>query len=236
MPVTPVVPVLPVLPVIPVMPGITPRLVPDAEESRRLLEEELAKPAYVEAQPNIFERMINAFVRSIAELLDGMGGADAGLGTVILALGAALIIVVAVVLIRPRLNPRGRAKEAGVFDDDPRRTAAEHRSRADHFAAKDDWNGAVAEILRAMIRSAEERLVVDDQPGRTATEAAIQLGGSFPALASEVGWLADLFNETHYGSGRATRADYQRAVRIDRQLAAERPARPSEPAGPAAPQ
>ena len=80
---------------------------PDAEEARRLLQDELAKSAYVEAQPNIVERILGDLLRSIVDLLDGMRGLGAGPGTLVLAVGAALVVVVAVLLVRPRLNARG---------------------------------------------------------------------------------------------------------------------------------
>lgn len=198
---------------------------PDADEARRLLQEELAKPAYVEAQPSIVERILGDLLRGIARLLDGMGGLGAGPGTVVVAIGAALVIVVAVLLIKPRLNARGKKRDAAVFDGDVRRSAAYHRRRAAGLAAEADWTGAVAELLRATIRSAEERLVIEEQPGRTATEAAVQLGDAFPARSADAAWLAELFNETHYGSGTATEEDHRRAAGIEGLLSSERPER-----------
>ena len=41
---------------------------PDAEEARRLLQDELAKSAYVEAQPNIVERILGARKCAVAVL------------------------------------------------------------------------------------------------------------------------------------------------------------------------
>jgi hypothetical protein len=211
-------------------------LTPDADEARRLLEEELARSAYVEAQPNIFERILADVLRGLARLLDGFGGLGAGPGTLVLAVGAALIIAVAVLLIKPRLNARGRRVEAAVFDDGERHSAEQHRTRAAEYAAKGDWNGAVAELLRAVIRSAEERVVIDEQPGRTATEAGIQLGAAFPGAPADITWLADLFNETHYGSGSASGDDHRRAAALDAHLSGERPMQAPAPTAPAAPQ
>lgn len=211
-------------------------MAPDADDARTLLEQELTKPAYVEAQPNIFERMLAEVLRSIARLLDGIGGLGPGPGTLVLAIGAAIVIIVAIVLIRPRLNARGRTPERRVFDDGVRRSADVHRARAAAHADDGDWNGAVAELLRAIIRSAEDRVVVDEQPGRTATEAAVQLGGAFPGSSADVAWLADLFNETRYGSGTATGEDYRRAAGIDSRLTAERPVRSGGTTSLAAPQ
>lgn len=215
--------------------GLLPFRAPDAEEARRLLEQELTKPAYVEAQPNIAERLLGEFLRAVVRFLDGLGGLGAGPGTLVLVIGALLVVVVAIVLVRPRLNARGKGQEADVFAGDTRYSAAQHRERATAAAAVSDWNTAVAELLRAIIRDAEERVVVAEQAGRTATEAAVQLGGVFPSLVSEVTWLADVFNETHYGNGSASEADYRRAATIDGRLSSERPAPAGGSAAPAAP-
>lgn len=215
--------------------GVRFLLAPDAEEARRLLEEELAGRAYVEAQPGLLERILTEVLRSLGRLLDGVGGLAPGPGTLVLALGAALLIIVAVVLIRPRLNARGRNRESAVFDDALTHSADHHRGRAAALAAGGDWNGAVTETLRAVIRSAEERLVVADQPGRTATEAAAQLGAVFPTLSLDVAWLAEVFNETHYGNGTASGGDYRRAAGIDARLVAERPVTSADTATPVAP-
>ncbi|MHA7241074.1 DUF4129 domain-containing protein [Arthrobacter sp. TMS1-12-1] len=217
------------------MSGTIRSLSPDADEARRLLTEELARAPYVDAQPGILQRILAEFLRGVARLLDGVGGLGAGPGTLVLALGAVLVIVVAVVLIRPRANMRGRTHESAVFDDGATRSADHHRGRAAALAADGDWNGAVAEVLRALIRSAEERLVVADQPGRTATEAAAQLGAAFPPLSADVAWLADVFNETHYGSGTASEEAYRRAAGLDARLSSARPARPGGTTAPAAP-
>ena len=198
-------------------------LTPDTDEARRLLQEELARPPYVAAQPGIFERLLADILRGIGRLLDGMGGLAPGPGTLVLALGAMLLIIVAVVLIRPRLNARGRTQESAVFDGGATRSADHHRARAAARAADRNWNEAVAEVLRAVIRSAEERLVVADQPGRTATEAAAQLAAVFPPLSTDVAWLAEVFNETHYGSGTASEDMYRRAAALDARLSSERP-------------
>ncbi|WP_052273837.1 DUF4129 domain-containing protein [Arthrobacter sp. L77] len=215
--------------------GIRFLLTPDTDEARRLLEEELTEPPYVEAQPGIVERIISEILRGIARLLDGMGGLAPGPGTLVLALGAVLAVIVAVVLIKPRLNARGRKQESAVFDDDATHSADHHRGRAAALATARDWNGAVAEVLRAVIRSAEERLVVADQPGRTATEAAAQLGAVFAPLSADVAWLAEVFNETHYGSGTASGDAYRRAAALDARLSAERPIPSADTTAPAAP-
>ncbi len=215
--------------------GALPSQAPDADEARRLLEEELAERVYTDAQPNLVERIISDVLRAIGRLLDGLGSLGPGAGTLVLAAGAMIIIVLAVVLVRPRSNTRGTRQEPGVFEHGGRYSAAEHRRRSSARAADRDWNGAVAELLRAIIRSSEDRVLVDEQPGRTASEAAAQLGGIFPSLAAEVSWLAELFNETRYGRGTATEQQYRRVAELDARFSAAQPERADSAQTPAAP-
>ncbi|WP_168796546.1 DUF4129 domain-containing protein [Arthrobacter echini] len=209
--------------------------VPDADEARRILEEELSKSVYVEARPNLLERIISDILRAAGRFIDGLGGLGPGAGTLVLALGAAVVVVLAIVLTRPRSTARGPRREQGVFDGGARLSAADHRNRSSVLAADGDWNGALAELLRAIIRSAEERVLLDEQPGRTASEAAVQLGGVFPSAAAEISWLAELFNETRYGRGAASHAQYERVAALEARLSAAQPARTGPPATPAAP-
>ncbi|WP_051476977.1 DUF4129 domain-containing protein [Arthrobacter sp. Br18] len=208
---------------------------PDGREARELLEGELAKPVYQEAQPTLLERVITRVLDWLGDSLSSMQTLDAGVGTLVLAVGAALLIIIAVVLVRPRLNVRRTTPGSGVFSRSGILTAAEHRARAAAAAASGRLDAALTESLRAIIRRAEERAVLDGQPGRTATEAAQQLGKAFPEPFPDIEWLAGRFNEVHYGSARASAADQQRAAGLDALLETMRPASGHAPAAPAAP-
>lgn len=199
-------------------------VVPDDDEARRWLVDELAKGPYQEAEPNIIERIIAAILEWLGSLLEGLRPLEAGPGTLLLALGAAVVIAAAVWLVRPRLNARRKVDSGGVFASDTVRTALEHRQLAVSAAASKDWDTALTERLRAVIRSAEERGVIDSQPGRTAGETAVQLRTAFGPSAAETSWLADRFNEVHYGSQAADAQDYRRATAIDDLLTATPPA------------
>ncbi len=206
------------------------------DESRQLLEDELAKTVYQEAQPSVFERAIQAVIDWVLDALSGVRTLGAGPGTLLLAGGAVLLVVVAVLLVRPRLNARAARKTRSVFGDRSTLSAAAHRRRAAAAAAAGRWNEALAERLRAVIRDAEERGIVEDRPGRTATEAAAGLAQAFPEPAGEIAWLADRFNEVQYGAGVADATDAARAASLDSVLAAALPDRGAAPAaGPAVP-
>ncbi|WP_159802555.1 DUF4129 domain-containing protein [Arthrobacter zhaoguopingii] len=204
------------------------------DEARELLQDELAKPAYQEAQPSLLERAVQAALDWILEALSGIRSVGAGPGTLLLAAGAVLIIVVAVLLIRPRLNARADRTQRAVFSTGAALPAAEHRRRAAAAAGAGRWSEALAERLRAVVRDAEERGLLEERLSRTATEAAAGLAPAFPGSAGEIRWLAERFNEVQYGRGAASEADEADAARaeaLDAALAAGVPAGGGVPAG-----
>ena len=207
----------------------------ERDESRKLLEDELAKRVYQEAQPSFFERAVQAAIDWVVDALSGVRSLGAGPGTLLLAAGAVLLIVVAVLLVRPRLNARAARKSLSVFGGGSILSAEAHRRRAVAAAGAGRWNEALAERLRALIRDAEERGVLEDRPGRTATEAAAGLAQAFGDQAGEIAWLAERFNEVQYGGGTADEADGARASSLDSVLAAALPAHSSASAASAGP-
>ncbi|WP_299165992.1 DUF4129 domain-containing protein [uncultured Arthrobacter sp.] len=210
-------------PVVSLLPVAVP-VQPDDDEARQLLQEELAKGVYQEAEPSLLERAWAAFLTWLGEVLGQIRSVDAGLGTVLLAVGAVVVIAAVVLLIKPRLNARKRA-EPQVFQAKTRLTAQAHRESADAAARTGSWDDALTERFRAITRAAEERVILDEQAGRTAGEVARQLQDLFTDQAETVEWLALRFNEVHYGARPATPNDYQRAVGLDQELQRTQPRR-----------
>lgn len=197
-------------------------LQPDDDEARRLLKDELAQGIYQEAEPSLLERAWTAFLNWLGELLGQIRSVDAGLGTILLAVGAVVVIAVAILLIKPRLNAR-RRPEPSVFQASARSSAQTHRAAADAAARNSQWDEALTERFRAITRSAEERVIIDEQAGRTAVEVARQLQDLFNAQSGDLDWLALRFNEVHYGARPATQGDYQRTVELDQVLLRSQP-------------
>ena len=154
---------------------------PDAEEARRAAEEELSKPAYRERR-SLWEALWDW----LASHLDPgavLPGLPAWAGWVIvLSVLAALVAVMVLMLGRLRMVRRARSLGAGLFDSD-HRDARTLVQAADSAAAEGLWATAVIERFRAIIRSLDERGLVEDYPGMTAQEAAARAGS---ALGHEV--------------------------------------------------
>lgn len=197
-------------------------VVPDGDEARGWLQDELSKSIYQEARPTLFERLLSKLGEWFAETFENVSSLNPQSGVLILAAASVLVLVVAVVLVRPRLNASRRKKE-GLFDQTPARGAVDHRRMSEDAEARGDWNTALAERLRAMIRSAEERVILDREPGQTAAEAGFRLSTAFPRQAESIFWLARRFDEVLYGNLPASSQDCSRARGLDRELEDTRP-------------
>lgn len=195
-------------------------VVPDADQAREWAEQELSRTVYQEAKPSLLDRFWRWVGDFLANLLDGLSGVDPTLGVLLLAAGAAAVLAAVLFLIKPRLNAR-RRKE--LFDAEDIKVAVDHRLLAEEAAARGEWDTALAERLRAVIRSAEERVILEPRAGRTAAEAGRALAASFPAAAEEIAWLARRFDEVRYGHLGADSADAARARDLDSLLERSNP-------------
>lgn len=199
-----------------------PPVQPGAEEARRWAAEELAKSEYLEAQPGWLDSLWRSFLDWLLSL-DGPSGETGPVPGPVIGIVIAVIIAIAVILARPRLNPKARQNKE-VFEPDSEVTAADYRRRAEAAAAAGKWGDAVVDRFRAVVRSAEDRTVLDPQPGRTADEVVFALSGPFPAEAARLDQAARTFDAVRYGNWTAGSVDYQAITGLDHDLEAGRPA------------
>jgi hypothetical protein len=194
---------------------------PDRDTARDWLVEELSRPEYA-ADESLLMRLLGW----ISDLFDGLGDVSVSSTPFVVVLVVVVLAVVglALWLAGPvRLRHRTGATSVVVHDDDPR-TAAEMRAAADTAAAAGDWTLAVVERFRAVVRSLEERTVLDARPGRTAREAAADGGKRLPGLAEALDDAARTFDGVCYGHLPASPADHAALRSLDAQVAATRPA------------
>lgn len=201
---------------------------PDAPTGRRRLVEELGDPIY-DQQPSLLDRVLRWLGERLAELdftgtdVDPRLTAAIIVGLLVVAVGIALAVAGPV-----RRSRRTRRPSTDVLGDDTR-TAAELRGSADALAASGDWSGAVLDRFRAVLRSLEERAVLDERPGRTAHEAADEAGAAFPDDAAALVAAGVLFDDVRYGDVGAGPEDDRRLRALDEALAGRTPARPLAP-------
>ncbi|AEG45077.1 DUF4129 domain-containing protein [Isoptericola variabilis] len=194
---------------------------PDRETARRWLQEELSRPEY-STEPSLLERLV-AWLTSLFEdvRVPDVPGWQLALVTVLVV--AAVVLVGWWVAGPVRLARRGARESAVVLEDDTR-TAAELRAAADAAAARGDWSTAVLERFRAVVRALEERVVLTEQPGRTAREAADAAAARLPGVAADLHRAAALFDDVRYGELPARAQDDAFLRTLDARAAAERPA------------
>ncbi|MEV7287933.1 DUF4129 domain-containing protein [Streptomyces sp. NPDC093252] len=208
-----------------------PPLTVPRDPAREAAERELAKRMYHNDDPGLFERALDRFWEWLDDLFGSALAATPG-GTV--GLVAVILVVVALLaalwwrLGTPRRTP---VSTAALFDDRPR-SAADHRAAAEAHAAQGHWNQAVQERMRAIVRSLEERALLDIRPGRTADEAAAEAGRSLPAHADRLRAAARDFDDVTYGGRTATQPSYERIAALDHDLDRTKPHLTSATASP----
>lgn len=185
-------------------------------------ERELSKAIYHQNDPSLLDRAL----RQLFEWLDDLFGAASG-ATPGGPLGLLAVLILAVLVIAAlwwRLGaPRRTATSAGTLFDDAVRSAADHRTAAEAHAAAGRWTEAVQERMRAVVRSLEERTLLDPRPGRTADEAAAEAAVSLPEHAGDLRAAARAFDDVTYG-GRPGDADtYARLRTLDTTLDRAKP-------------
>lgn len=190
---------------------------PDAETARQWAIEELSKNQYQEHGPSWISRVWGWLGR----LLDHLFNFDFGGNLVAAIIVTVLVVGLIFLAVRLTAGPVRRAfrnrRTHSVFEDDSR-TSAQMRAAANAAAERGEWNLAVLERFRAIIRSLEERDLISDRPGVTADEAALETGGRFPDVVMEMMAGANRFDAVRYGLGAATRQDDEALRRLDASL------------------
>ena len=186
---------------------------PAREAARR----ELSKRMYHESDPGLFQRAMDAFWDWLGKLFNAASTATPGGAVGLVVVLLAVIAVIGALWWRLGTPRTGPTSSAVLFDDRPR-SAAEHRAAAEAHAVQGHWNQAVQERMRAVVRSLEERALLDSRPGRTADEAAAEAGHTLPAHTGRLRSAAHDFDDVTYGGRTATEQAYHRIAGLDRDL------------------
>ncbi|MFE9440840.1 DUF4129 domain-containing protein [Streptomyces sp. NPDC006602] len=191
---------------------------PAREAARR----ELSKRMYHENDPSWFQRALNAFWDWVDKLFNTASAATPGGALGLVVVIVAVLAVLGALWWRLGTPRREGTSSAALFDDRPR-SAAEHRAAAEAHAAQAHWSQAVQERMRAIVRSLEERALLDARPGRTADEAAAEAGRVLPSRADRLRAAARDFDDVTYGGRTATEQSYHRLAELDRDLERTKP-------------
>ncbi|WP_181776872.1 DUF4129 domain-containing protein [Amycolatopsis pittospori] len=194
----------------------------DRDTARLRATEELSGSAYQSAKPSWLIEAFNWVAENLLRFLNTVDGAvPGGIFAVVLLV---VVLIVLVVVIRLRSGPLATAAKSdrAVFAGQ-RKESGEHRKSAEDAAARGDFDEAVREIFRAVVRSLEERALLDEKSGRTADEAAAEAGRLLPGVAGSLSAGARLFDDVHYGGIPATEAGYRSLSDLDERCRRARP-------------
>ncbi|MFE2552339.1 DUF4129 domain-containing protein [Streptomyces sp. NPDC059355] len=198
-------------------PVTTPR-----DPAREAAERELSKPLYHQDDPGLLQRALDRFWEWVGNLFDHASGATPG-GTLGLVAIAALVALGIAALWWRLGSPRRTATGTAALFGNGLRSAADHRTAAEAYAAESRWTAAVQERMRAVVRSLEERTVLDPRPGRTADEAAAEAAASLPDHAEALRTAARTFDDVTYGGRTANAEMYAHLRTLDLALTRTKP-------------
>jgi Domain of unknown function (DUF4129) len=195
-------------------------VVPDAQTARGWAVEELADPIYHEG-PSLLDRFLE-WLRSLFEGAPEAVDLDPVLTAVAVVLVLGLVVTAAFWFAGPVRMSRRAAGSIVVLGDDTR-SAAELRAAADTAAGRGDWSAAVLDRFRALVRSLEERALLDERPGRTAHEAGEAAGARLPSRTDDLRRAARLFDDVCYGHVAVDASADAWLRALDADVAATRP-------------
>jgi hypothetical protein len=187
--------------------------------------------AHREYHPDSLQDRLQQWLGDLWErLLHGAQGAN-GSST---AVGIALAVVVTALLMvtLPRLR-RDRARRVGARGvlDTAGVTADDLRRRAETAAAEGRHGDALADAVRALVRRAVERGVLDESPGRTTGEVLALVASAFPAHTVDLRTAAGRFDAVVYGRHEVTALESSETLGLDDRLRRERPGRVGQVSG-----
>lgn len=171
---------------------------PDSDTAQRWAREELADPIY-HGRESLLTLIMRWLRDKYAEAQESLASVGTSHGLIVLAAVIAVVIVVVVILAGPVRRTRASARaSAEVFVEDAR-TTAELRASADALAAAGRWSEAFLDRFRCLLRSLEERAILDDRPGRTAHEAAAEAAAALPPCTADLHKASRIFDGVCYG-------------------------------------
>ena len=199
-------------------------LAPDRATAREWLLRELAEPDYVPGAGPLGR---------LRAILNDLGLGPSSILWLLLAVSV-LAVVVGVLWFAGSPQRRARRRTGSTVAEDRSEpvAAADFRARAERAAAEHRFDQAVLDRFRAIVRSLEERSVLEPRPDRTADEAAREAAVLLPGHGAELDSAALMFDDVCYGSRAGTPAGYAALTSTDARVTAARPVVPADAGGP----
>ncbi|WP_372697918.1 DUF4129 domain-containing protein [Arthrobacter sp. JSM 101049] len=201
-------------------PATAPVYDPDRETATGDLARELSRTEYAQALPNPILEFLGRLWDDFVAWVESLNALAPNLGWLVVLLVLAAVVAAIVLFVRPRWHRTAAtpAADGAPVGLDAALGAEAYRRRADRALLAADYATSVLERFRALVARAEERTLLDPQPGRTATEVSAALGRAFGADAGDLQQAAALFNAVHYGHHEPTPGDARWLAGLEERL------------------
>jgi hypothetical protein len=209
--------------------GLVPLDIPiriGGEEARRRAAEELAKakygglPDWADELLNRLGRVLDRIVEAVLRFVFGSPAVGSGISPGFVIAVVLLLVAIGLVVWKVGLPRWHRRSRDAAVDLDASVPAADYRHLADQHAEHGDWQAAVRDRFRALVRELEVRTILDVRPARTAWEAAYAASRLLPGCRDDLSTAAEDFSAVMYGERRAEETLYRRMAGIDDRVTA----------------
>jgi hypothetical protein len=191
------------------------------EEARRRAVDELAKakygglPDWADELLNRLGRVLDRIVEAALRFVFGSAGGGAGVSPGFVIAVVLLLVAIGLVVWKVGLPRWRRHSRDAAVNLDASVPAADYRQLAGKHAEHSDWQAAIRDRFRALVRELEVRTILDVRPARTAWEAAYAASRLLPGCREELRTAAEDFSAVMYGERRADETLYRRMADID---------------------
>jgi hypothetical protein len=201
----------------------------DPESVRRTAQEILARPEFAAPSPSPLTRLRTWVFEQVGRVLEGLLGSDQGslIGSVIIALAAVVLVVLAVRFLR---GTRRDPERAAAVAEQIGRAPEDWETEAGGHESAGRWRDALRCRYRGLVAALAARGVVEEVPGRTAGEYLGEVAAGAPAAREPFTAVTRAFEGAWYGHEPVTEAEV-RAVQAGARATLAALDRRASPAG-----
>lgn len=203
---------------------------PNDDQARRLLDDRIDSYDVDPEAMSLWERFVTWLNDVLTFNVD-----PAGAGSVLLQvlLVAAVVILVFLLLryFRPAVSPEAQVGNSSLVDPDV--SAEQYLADAQRYFAAEELEQAYLHAFRAMVRSADQRQLVEVTPATTATVFGWSLGAVLPTFRTAISEAADEFNSISYGGTVPSRQAITTMLQLAKTVSTTQPGQSSPHTDPA---
>lgn len=177
-----------------------------ADQVRRIADEVLARPEFLEAQPTWFQRAQRVVFDFIARVLEAMAGGGRGsiIGTLTII---AVVVVLLYLIVRYTRTVRVDPRLVDVTGTSLGRSSADWAADAEACEAAGQWRDAVRCRYRELLAALAAAGLLSEVPGRTSGEYLSAFSDDVPDAAEAFAEATRRFEAAWYSHAATSAAD-----------------------------